>query len=103
MNKLKKIQVAWNLRNPSPADWGIDESLTDRAAKILQEEIDWEIESDLLVAFGWHKINIESTVYTSAQIGTWLTENATGAYHGRSRTWLFENKKDAILFALRWA
>lgn len=99
--KSKKLQAIWTVAlEQGEAEIG------DEAARILQEEIDWEIMSDIMKSMGWAHVSVPWNKTTDSQaheIKEWLKENVTGHYKGRGSTWLFERKEDATLFALRWS
>lgn len=86
----------------------IEESIAKEMSRQIAEEIDWEILCDILVSVGWRKIKL-SVAWSSMtsdfqyEVKAWLSKNIKGHYKGRGREWLFENEKDAILFALRWS
>lgn len=69
-------------------------------AKIMQEEMDWEILSKSLVEYGWTKISIIEPYHI---VEKWVEENIQGKYKVRHNTWLFESEKDATMFILRWS
>lgn len=85
----------------------IEEQMADQAAKILQEEIDWEVMIDILTEVGWTKVNIDWPRQMSAAdahaVKEWCRNNLQGNYNGRNRIWLFEKSQDAIMFSLRWS
>lgn len=88
---------------------GINDKIEDELAKILQEDIDWEIMVSLMVEVGWRKVTLTkpSTCHTSffddlQEIQDWCDLNVLGKYMSRHKTWIFAEEKDAMLFSLRW-
>ncbi len=82
------------------------EEALESAVKELQEEIDWEVLCKTLKELDWVQIKIDwprMTAITAHEIKEWCRANLKGAYHGRGRTWIFSEEKDAMLFSLRWA
>ena len=83
------------------------EQQLDNQARLVKEEIDWEIMTKLLKETGWVQVSI-STPWSDmtgefvSEIKSWCRTNIVGHYHGRGRTWLFEYQQDAVVFALRW-
>jgi len=84
----------------------LSEELIKESAKLMQEEIDWQILCSLLVETGWTKVYINWSNMSASKshyIKEWCRNTLTGHYKGRSGTWLFENEKDAIIFTLKWS
>lgn len=84
----------------------IELDMADKAAQILQEEIDWELICDMMKACGW--VRIETSWYCQSaedayELKEWCSKNIKGDYKARGKTWMFANKKDAVKFSLRWA
>lgn len=81
-----------------------DLNMGDQVAKILQEEIDWEVLASVFVKSGWTMIDLERLTnrYHSIDIELWIEENCTGKHMKRGRTFVFEKKEDAEWFSLRW-
>jgi len=81
--------------------WSFDIETVAEVAKIMQEEIDWEILSNRLVEYGWTKVGISAAGMHTVE--KWVEENIQGKYKFRGTTWLFESEKDAAFFILRWS
>lgn len=81
-----------------------DTSITGQAAKILQEEIDWEILASMFVASGWIMIDLPRfhDRYEAIDVELWIDENCSGKHMKRGKTFVFEQKQDAEWFSLRW-
>ena len=78
----------------------------DEAARVLQEEIDWEILCEVMTENGWTRITTSwdtKSLEEMYDIKTWCENNLKGHRRGRGKDWLFELEKDASIFALRWA
>lgn len=83
-----------------------ESEIEDEISRILSEEIDWAILSDLLVTIsGWIQVTTPPvTEVDCQQMREWATANCTGTYRENGGpTWVFESEIDASLFALRWA
>lgn len=83
-------------------DYGI------RMARLIQEEIDWEIMTGFLEDTGWSKVTLDWPYATSSELETqtindWCKDNLTGKFRGRDKIWMFENAQDASMFILRWS
>jgi hypothetical protein len=89
------------------ADPESDPGLEEEVAKILQEEIDWEIMIDIMTEVGWTKIEMDWPTRMSEsdahEIKEWCQANLQGNYNGRAKIWLFEKSQDAVMFSLRWS
>ena len=75
------------------------EGLEEELAKIIKQEIDWEIRSNILKSEGWIPVRVE---YTDDAIIAWCQLNVKGRYEFFDRNWLFQQEKDAMLFILTW-
>ena len=80
-----------------------DEILTG-IAKRMSDEIDREVLWGMLVGIGWTRVMIDRLQDNkhAVDITHWLAEYCQGAYERNGRDFLFENKKDATMFILRW-
>jgi hypothetical protein len=75
-------------------------------SQAIAEEIDWEILCELMTQVGWHKVkaSTEFSMKDYAAVKEWsLTKNVKGHFKCRYGTWIFENREDAVWFALRWS
>ena len=77
----------------------------DELAKILQEEIDWEVMSTLLVESGYTRIIIEKSYELKEllEMKFWLEYTCKGKYFQRGNNYVFEKTEDAEWFILRWS
>ena len=87
------------------ADQQVWREIYDDAAREMSKSIDQEIWWSVLEADGWTRFDISRFQDNNhaVDIGYWLEENCKGQYHRDGAKFLFENAKDAALFALRWA
>jgi hypothetical protein len=78
--------------------------LENEMAKILQEEIDWEILASMFVQSGWTMIDLPRfhDRYEAVDVEIWIDENCSGKHIKRGKTFVFEKKQDAEWFSLRW-
>ena len=53
---------------------------------------------------GWHLVNLERLTDNehAIDITEWIHNNVKGKYHRNGRHFIFESKKDANWFKLRW-
>lgn len=108
--KVEKIYINAKPRQLT-AKWTVDLEQGDieigeAAAKILQEEIDWEVMCDLMKSMGWKVVELNwshTTEDNAHEIKEWCRKNLKGHYKARGRTWIFENEQDANWFSLRWS
>jgi len=82
----------------------IQEEIANRFAAHLQKELDWEFIEDILVATGWTRAEIVpfSRPELQRSVLNWVQTNAQGHYQNFETRYVFENEKDAVLFALKW-
>ena len=82
----------------------IQEEIANRFAVHLQKELDWELISDMAVANGWTRAEIVPFSRPELQraVLEWVQTNAQGHYQNFETRYVFQNEKDAVLFALKW-
>ena len=78
-----------------------EQTLADYLAGEIQKDIDFNILRGLLVKQGWFSVKA-SRKYSGAEIEEWAKIQCIGKFHYLSEQWLFSNKKDAIIFILKW-
>ncbi len=83
----------------------IEEMIADRLAKEIAAEIDFGIMADIMGAQGWHKVKLERFTNNehAVDIKLWVTDNAVGKFINHGSLYIFEQKGDAVNFALKWA
>jgi hypothetical protein len=82
----------------------IVDEIANRFAAQLAKEIDWELIADMLVADGWTKAEIVPFSRPELQraVLNWVQTNVQGHYQNFETQYVFQNEKDAVLFALKW-
>lgn len=86
-------------------DLDLVDEFVEQAAAELQQEIDREIMfAALKESLGWHLVTLDSLKGRkhAVDLSTWLDKNCTGEFHTHGREFLFKNRQDAVMFALRW-
>ena len=81
----------------------IQDEIMDIMAKDLAKGIDEDIMLKLLKLNGW--ITIEYFYKNNphaVDVTHWLIENCQGQWHRLSSYYVFEDKRDAVWFKLRW-
>ena len=93
---MKPLGISFN---QAISDIHMKDSAT-QLAGLLETEIDNEIMSNMLVAVGWHKINmvVAATIPTS----DWFIKNIRYPYRLFHHCCCFKDDKDAAWFALKW-
>lgn len=76
------------------------EAYIEEAGKKMAQDIDREILWGMLEGIGWTRVMI--TQRDDWAISVWLEENCEGAYEQYRTDYIFESKKDAAWFVLRW-
>lgn len=95
-------------RKRTPLNFDLQEAVMEdmakQLAKNIQEEIDFQILSDMLVSMGWHKMEFEPMreEEEAAEIKEWIKTSCKGNVKSYGSNWLFENEKDMVWFMLRW-
>ena len=79
----------------------LEEELADQLAREMSKDIDSEIFTNLMKDIGWTEVKLPLTKDT-IEILNWLEKNTTGKYYTLNNTFLFESKKDAEWFLLKW-
>lgn len=81
-----------------------EELLATEAARILQEEIDWELLADMMVACGYTRVvsNRRYRAEEYAAVRAWTDQNIKGHFRAHAGEFLFKDPHDATLFSLRW-
>jgi hypothetical protein len=84
-----------------------EETMVEDMAKMIQEEIDWEIMCDMLKTIGWTEVKMKwsdrMNELQAHHIKEWCRTNLSGIYRGRGSIWMFSKEKDAVLFSLKWS
>jgi hypothetical protein len=78
--------------------------LEDELAKALQEEIDWEVMTDMLInSSNWTPVKLKDPL-PAGEFEEWKSV-LKGAHrvHYSGTIWLFELEEDAQWFALKWS
>lgn len=99
--KSQELKARWTMELKVIEAQQLKTQFEIECAKILQEEIDWEILSDMMVECGWTKVEI--SLDRMHIVEKWIEENIQGKYKFRGTDWLFESEKDATMFILRWS
>lgn len=84
----------------------IEEQYADQMAKILEEEINWELLTDMMVAVGWTRVELDSLqTYgeLAANMNQWLHKEVIKHWKRRGKTFIFEDRNEAALFKLTWS
>lgn len=100
---VKQLLTKWTVELQMDTDPSHDDKLEEELSKILQEEIDWEILTDILnKTAGWVRVDLGNNKAYPGEVYLWLNENCKGQYKNRGGTFLFEDPKDAEWFILKW-
>jgi len=82
----------------------LEEHYADQAAQILREEIDAEILFDMMVEFGWTRVELSRLPRTiTSDINTWMHAECKKQWQHRGKMWIFESQEEAALFKLTWS
>jgi hypothetical protein len=80
------------------------EEAVNRAAKDLAEDIDFDVLASLYKDMGWTEVEFSprQSQERVAEIKEWLDKNCKGYKMSRGKRFLFEDKKEAAWFMMRW-
>ena len=93
--KSRKLSASWTMEEIADATANISDDI----AKILQEEIDKEIMTELLLSQGWIQVTIDKKKTVDKD---WCKTCIKKNYKSFDNRWFFEDQNDANLFALAW-
>jgi hypothetical protein len=82
----------------------IQEEILNNAGKEMAREIDREVLWSMLVGIGWTRVVVpaETAMVKATLIKEWLEINCANPYEKNRGDFIFEDKKDATLFVLKW-
>ena len=82
----------------------LEEELLDKAGKQMARDIDREILWGMLEGIGWTRVMLPTlgNGKQAVEIILWLEDNCKKAYERNGRDFIFEDKRDANWFVLRW-
>ena len=95
----RQLQTSWTV-DLRPGEITYGEDLENEIAKILRQEIEWEIQSNFLKSQGWTPIYVN---YTTDEIISWCQLNIKNRYEFLGSNWMFEKSNDASHFILKWS
>ena len=102
---MRTLQASWTCETFSGVtEYGQELIDNDKAAKMIQEEIDWGVLSAILISSGWTAVDAVITTRSNDPdiVDKWFAENIKGSHRSYNGHWLFENAGDAAWFILRW-
>ena len=80
----------------------IEDSLFEKISKEIQEELDFEIVTEMLLPTGWVEIHLNRQPREETlRIINWC-KSSNIPVHNWGRRWLFKEEKHANMFILRW-
>jgi len=82
----------------------LEEELLDKAGKQMANDIDREVLWGMLQGIGWTRVMLPTlgSGEQAVEIIVWLEDNCKKAYERNGRDFIFEDKRDANWFVLRW-
>ena len=79
------------------------EQQIEHAAKLLAEDVDFQVMTQVLVESGWTKVVLNPmTAEQGSEIDKWVEKNVKGNVDTRGLVWIFKEPKEANWFKLRW-
>jgi hypothetical protein len=82
----------------------LEEEIAEQMSKELAQQIDFEFLTDILIARGWTRIELDRFRNNrhAVDISYWCSDNVKGKWQHTGTTFIFEQQKDATWFALNW-
>jgi hypothetical protein len=82
----------------------VTDQIIDDMGKRMAEEMDRQVLWGMFVEIGWTRVTIsnETAMVNATAIKEWLSLNCIGPYEKNYSEFIFENRKDASMFILRW-
>lgn len=81
----------------------LEKHIINDLGKQLAHEMDQHILIDFMLELGWKEINVNPWIHGSlSEINQWVESTIQGHTMRSGNRWVFEDQKDAIMFALRW-
>jgi hypothetical protein len=83
----------------------IQDEIMNTAAENLAKDIDFEVLVGMLESIGWHRVILPNLWRDNGAVNilNWCETNINHPFEHRGFSFVFENKGDAVNFALRWA
>lgn len=82
----------------------LEDQIMNEMAKEISAEIDFGVMSEMMVAQGWHKVELGyfTNNKIAVDIAYWAEEHSKFKFIKHGRMYVFEDAGDAINFSLRW-
>jgi hypothetical protein len=79
--------------------------ILDKLTDDLAKEIDFNVLAESLVSCGWSTVDLPpfDSRYKVTDIVDWAYHHCQGEFENFGVRFIFEDKKDATLFALKWS
>jgi hypothetical protein len=82
----------------------VESCIIDELGEKLANEMDQHILIGFMLELGWSEITVDPWVHNStSEINRWVKANIQGHVMHSGNRWVFEQQKDATIFALRWS
>jgi hypothetical protein len=82
----------------------IVEDILDKLTDDLAKEIDFNVLLESLISCGWSTVELPpfDSRYKTSDVLDWVYHHCDGEFENLGVRFIFEDKKDATLFALKW-
>lgn len=82
----------------------LEKHIIDNLSKQMAHDMDQHILIGFMLELGWKEINVNPWIHGSlTEITQWVESNIQGNTRRSGNRWVFEDEKDAIIFALKWS
>ena len=86
----------------------LESIIVDELAEEMQRTMDFDVLCDVMIRVGWAVVEVNyyrgdgDDTQTWMEVKNWVDQNCTGQHQEHLGKWLFEDTKDATMFALKW-
>lgn len=81
----------------------LQKQIIDDLGKQFANEMDQHILIGFMLELGWREINVDPWIHGNlSEINQWVESNIQGHTMRSGNRWVFEDSKDATIFALKW-
>ncbi len=82
----------------------LEKDIVDKMGQALANEMDQHILIGFMLALGWKEVIADPWQHGSLSvIQGWIENNIANPYMNMGNRWVFEQEKDAPMFALKWS
>ena len=81
----------------------LESDIIDEMGQQMANEMDQHILIGFMLELGWHEVVVDPWQHSSlGAIQHWVKDTVVNPHMHTGNRWVFEDEKDAIIFALKW-